>query len=703
VDSRQVSDSLGRRDDRMSTSAPCLRSDLSIIPQVYRGETSFVVKDLSAQKYFRFGAIEVRVMRCFDGQSTPAEIAASLAAEGVRISVQAVEAFARKMAGAGFLERSVEERSTLQLERLRAERTKRRRPRLFRGELLRMRWSFGDPDALLTRTLPHLRWMFGRPFVIASAALFVLYLGLLANRWNEFVAALGATYSLHNITVADVVTLWLVGGVVILVHELGHGYACKYFGGDVRELGFMLIYFQPAFYCNVSDAWSFPDRRARLWVTAAGGWIQLVIASLAAVVWWAAAPGTLVAKVALAAMLVGGVTTLFTNANPLLPLDGYFALTDWLEIPNLRHRAFAHFQWWIKRRVLRAEVPEPAASARERRVFLLYGALAFVYATALFVFLAALLLGWASRVLGTLGVLLILGVLFVLLRTRIVQWVRVISLAVRARATSRRTLGRRVVLGALIFVVLLLIIPWTISSPGTFVVRPLSTRTVSAADSGVIAQVFVAEGARVDAGAPLVRLVNRELDRDMLAAVRAIDSLTLLESAVRSTSRIGIAARLAAERSAAIATFAALQRRASDLTVRATFAGVVATARPEDLAGRRVSGGDSLLVLAVLDSVELRIALDGAGAIRVRSGQAVHAISFADLATPWTSRVTDVSAIGVARTNGSGPLEVRVRRTAGDAWRPGTAGEASVELARSNVFGALWWKARQLVRADLWL
>src|SRR3954470_4541583 len=148
----------------MSANAPCLRSDLSIIPQTFRGETSYVVKDHSAQKYFRFGAAEVRVMRCFDGRQTPAEIAAALAAEGLRISQQAVEGFARTLAGAGFLERTTAERSTLQLERVRAERQQRRKPGLFRGELLRMRWSFGDPDSLLTRTLPLVRWMFTRTF-----------------------------------------------------------------------------------------------------------------------------------------------------------------------------------------------------------------------------------------------------------------------------------------------------------------------------------------------------------------------------------------------------------------------------------------------------------------------------------------------------------------------------------------------------------
>ena len=56
----------------------------------------------------------------------------------------------------------------------------------------------------------------------------------------------------------------------VTIHELGHAYACKHFGGEVHEMGFMLVFFMPAFYANVNDAWSFPQRSARLWVTAAG-------------------------------------------------------------------------------------------------------------------------------------------------------------------------------------------------------------------------------------------------------------------------------------------------------------------------------------------------------------------------------------------------------------------------------------------------
>src|SRR4029078_8734619 len=135
--------------------------------------------------------------------------------------------------------------------------------------------SLGDPDGMFTRVLPAIRWMFTRAFIWGSVALIAASFFTLGATWSEFSSTVGQLYSLHTITFGSIVLLWLTGLVVILIHELGHGFTCKYFGGGVHEEGFMLIYFQPAFYCNVNDAWSFPALRARLWVTAAGGWVQL--------------------------------------------------------------------------------------------------------------------------------------------------------------------------------------------------------------------------------------------------------------------------------------------------------------------------------------------------------------------------------------------------------------------------------------------
>src|SRR5687767_8326105 len=287
-----------------SAHAPRLRPDLAIVEQVFRGATSFGVKDPATGKYFRFRPVEVGVMRCFDGHRTPDEIAATLTEQGLRLTARVVDGFARKLASIGLLERTLADRTTLELERLRAERRRRRRPALFRGELMRMRWSLGDPDRLFDRVLPSIRWMFGLTFIAASVALFATYFFVLAATWDEFSRTLGELYSFSTITFGTIVVVWLTGLVVILVHELGHAFTCKHFGGEVHEMGFMLIYLQPAFYCNVNDAWSFPTLRARLWVTAAGSWIQLVVAGLAAVVWFVAQPGTLVSEVAVAAMIV---------------------------------------------------------------------------------------------------------------------------------------------------------------------------------------------------------------------------------------------------------------------------------------------------------------------------------------------------------------------------------------------------------------
>ncbi|HVE32139.1 MAG TPA: hypothetical protein VNC18_01155 [Gemmatimonadaceae bacterium] len=686
----------------MSAATPCLRSDLSIIEQTYQGATSFVVKDHTAQKYFRFGANEVRVMRCFDGRSSFAEIARRLRDEGMRVSAAAVEGFARKLSGNGFLERSIEERTTLQLERLRSERQKRRRPRLFRGELLRMRWSFGDPDALLSRTLPALRWMYTPRFIGASLLLFAVYCLVIAQQWPAFTAALSATYSLHNLTIGRALLFWVMAAVVILFHELGHGYTCKYFGGEVRELGFMLIYFQPAFFCNVSDAWSFPERRARLWVTAAGTWIQLLLAGVAAIVWWAAAPGTVVADAAIAVMVVGGLTTVLTNANPLIPLDGYFALADWMEIGNLRQRAFAHLRWWLRKRIFGLDAPEPPATSRERRVFLVYGALASVYIAGLFAFLASLAFGWVRRGLGTIGVAFAVLALAITLRKSVAEWGRTLVLAVRA-ARNRRPRLARVGLATGIVLVASMFAPWSLTTTGRFTASSIRTQAIVAPDTGIVADVFVTAGMRVAAGAPLLRLVDHSLDGALLVAAGVIDSVSRAEIGARASGAVAVASRLAAERNAAAASLAVLEQRAARLTVRALGAGTVATPRPEELSGRRVLAGDSLLTLITGDSVELRIVLPRAGSVQVHPGQAVHAVSFADVTHPWTGEVSAVAAGADPDAANARALEVRARRVSDAVWRVGSSGEASIVLRRSTVFGALWWKARQLLRTDFLL
>jgi multidrug efflux pump subunit AcrA (membrane-fusion protein) len=682
--------------------APRLRADLAIVEQVFRGETSFVVKDPATRKYFRFRPVEMGVMRHFDGSRTADEIATALAADGVRLTARAVEGFARKLASIGLLERTLAERTTLELERIRADRRRRRRPALFRGELLRMRWSFGDPDAVFNRVLPAIRWMFTPAFVVASVALFAAYFLIIGATWTAFSSAIAALYAPANVTVGTAVVLWCTLMVVTFIHEIGHGFACKHFGGEVHEMGFMVLYFQPAFYCNVNDAWSFTSLGARLWVTAAGGWIELVVTSLAAIVWTIAQPGTLASEIAITTMLLGGVTAILTNANPLLPLDGYFALTDWLEIPNLRLRALAYFGWWVRRYVLRLEIPEPATTDRERRVFLIYGALAVAYIAMLFTFIGLWVVGRAHQALGAAGALIVVALILTMARRGIVEWSRSVALMVRARRRERRGIDRWrwPAIGALGIVVLLAVIPWTLTTTGQFVVAPTTSLDVTAPDSALIGAVFVREGMTVAPGAPLARLIDRDLERDFLAAGRVVDSLTLAGSRARATSAGGVAERLDAEQAQAIARASALRSRFDALMLRAPGTGTVTTPRVQELEGKRVAAGDRIMGVATLDSLEARVALVRAGAASVRAGQIVHLIAYSNVADPVDATVASVASSG-GRAGGSIEIRVPVRRVG--EWRAGATGEASIELRRSTALAVLWWNVRRRLRNDILL
>lgn len=675
-----------------------VRSDLVVVEQTYRGEQSFIVKDPQTRKYFRFRPVEVIVMQALDGQHTAVEASAALAGEGLKVTPAAVEKFAGKLTAMGLCERTLSERSVLQMERLRAERRRRVSPGPFQGDLMRIRWSAGDPDKLFDRWLPRLSFFFSRAFLLLSVVLFAVYLLVLGIKWTEFSGALADLYAL-NIDAGTLAVFWLTGTAIIVVHELGHGLTCKYFGGQVHEIGAMLIYFEPAFFCNVNDAWTFPELRARLWVTAAGSWIQLVIASLAAIVWWAAEPGTLVHEVAFAAVLIGGITTVFMNANPLIPLDGYYALSDYLEVPNLRQRALARVAWLIKSRIFRLNLPEPPADAREQRIFVIYGALATGYIALILAFFATTAFHHLSRWLGSAGIVLFLGALFLMLRSPARDWFNTARTAFRQQQTLWRAGRRRLLFGGAAIILLGALVPLRVTITGPFYAAATISMPLTAPDSGIIERVHVREGTRVGAGTTVVQMRNLGLERELMARRRASDSLALRSARARGQERHAEVAVLDADRAIEDARLRGLHERMAALSIRSHRGGAVLTPRPEELVGRWVSNGEVVLRVGDSDSLEIRIVLNGAGGTLVQPGYPVRLLTDANLGPGMEAKVSNVSAAATS----SETMEARLRLPAGNGLRPGMTGRASITIGRSNVWGALWWSIRRGIRSDIFL
>lgn len=688
-------------------SAPLLRADLTIVEQIFRNEQSFVVKDPTTHKYFRFRPVEIRVMRLFDGARSAADVAEQLVADGVRVSVATVEGFARKLLGLGLLERTLVERTTQQLERLRAER--RRTRSLIRGELLRLRFSFGDPDAFLTRTYPLVRWCFTPAFVITSLVLFAVYTCIVISQRETYARDLTATFSFGAMTPWSIIVLIIAFSLLTAIHELGHAYACKHFGGKVHEMGVMLLFCMPAFYANVNDAWSFPERRARLWVTAAGAWIEFVVTAVIAIVWLLIAPGSVLSQLAIAAMLVGGIFNLLTNANPLLPLDGYFALGDWLEITNLRQRSQAYAETWIRRHALREEVQLPALDRREARILLGYGASSWLYGTVILVTIALSVIRWADHTLGMLvSGLLLMTVLYMTrgIGGTLLVWVRtVVAISVRALAGSsaRRARWRNGFIAALLLLIIFAFVPVGLTASGTFVVLPSTALTVTAPSAGVVASVFVREGDVLALGAPVLRLANFDLVRTELRESRSDDSLRSWAMRARARARSGDVTVLDAQSGAAAARLGAARRQAEALSVRAGVAGMVVSPRPEQLLGRRVHLGDTLLQLADLSTLEAVVQLRGAGALGVRVGNPVRMLSLENAAEPLVGVVESVAAASNRMLSADGVVEVRVKLSRDTLLRAGASGEARVVWRRSTLLGAIVWNVRSRLRSDLLL
>ena len=682
---------------------PRLRRDIVISEQIYRGEVSYVVKDPVSHKYFRFRALEIAVMQEFDGKRTIAEIATALAADGVPVKAASVEAFARKLKDMGLVERSLAERSVLMLERLRADRNRRLDPKAaYRGSLLRMRWSIGDPDQWLERTLPRVRFMFTPAFIAVSVLLFLAYTFICITNWPVFSDALAQLYTPSRYTLGLILTFYLTGMVLIAIHELGHAYACKYFGGRVHEMGAMLIYFEPAFYCNVNDSWTFPELRQRMWVTVAGSWIQMVMAALAAIVWWFTEPGTLINNIAIAAVLIGGITTVLANVNPLIPLDGYYALSDYLEVSNLRQRAFGHLAWTFKRYVLRLPVPEPPADDRERKIFLIYAVLATCYITFLLWFIGGLVFGWMNGLLGLLGALLFMVGIWYMTRNVLRRGAQLVVASIKQqRAQWRNRRFGKVALIGVLAILLIAFFPWPFTVSGHFVSAAWPTTDLVAPEAGLVERVYATEGVEALAGTPILRLRSTELERTATELRRLRDSLALEALRARAMGRPAEARQYEEEVAGVGAQLQGTETRLRSLVLRSPRSGIVATPRLEELVGLHAKPGMALAQLLGSDSVEMRIALKGTGAAQVRPAQRVRLVSYANPGAAFDAVITTVAA---RSDSTSDELEARVRMPAfASHWRPGVTGEAEVILSRGTVAQVVWRAIRSRVRRDLLL
>jgi putative peptide zinc metalloprotease protein len=240
---------------------------------------------------------------------------------------------------------------------------------------LAVRLPILDPERFLERTMflvrPFLGWA---GFVLWCSVVFTALI-LISLHWKELTSNLAD----RIMSMENLLLLWIVYPVVKTLHEFGHAYTVKRFGGEVHEMGIMILVFMPVPYVDASSSTALTEKRKRILVGAAGILVELFLAAIAAFVWVNVEPGS-VRAVAFNVMLIAGVSTLFFNGNPLLRFDAYYVLSDYLEIPNLGSRSNQYIGYLLKRYVLGiVDVQAPLSSPGEAFWMVFYALASFVY------------------------------------------------------------------------------------------------------------------------------------------------------------------------------------------------------------------------------------------------------------------------------------------------------------------------------------
>ncbi len=368
---------------------PQLATDVAVCRQRFRGETAWVLHRASTRTFHHLDGAAWRVLSRLDGQRTVDDLwqfaldrfGDDAPSQGTMIELLAQLHEAELLV----VNNRLNAERLFERGQMNADREKRQR---YLNPLY-ARFALLDPDRLLNPLQPFSHWLFSRTTAMLTMILGVMALFCIAPHSATLAQEVS---DLTLFSPGQTLAFFLIYPCLKLLHELAHALAIKRGGGEVHELGIALMVLLPVPYVDASAASLFADKRERMLVSAAGVLLELTIAALAAIV-WVNSQG-LVHELALSVMVIGSVSTVLFNGNPLLKFDGYYVLADAIEIPNLAARARRHVLEIGRTRLLGMPAKEAPITDRAERAWLLgYGVLSSGYRLALMLGIAWMLSG----------------------------------------------------------------------------------------------------------------------------------------------------------------------------------------------------------------------------------------------------------------------------------------------------------------------
>lgn len=568
---------------RVAGIRPRLRSHAVIHRHLYRGQVWYVLQDRSSGRFHRFSPVANLVIGLMDGKRTLREIwdiACTRLGDDAPTQDEVIGMLASLHRADVLQSDAHPDIHELQERNVRQERMKLKQ---YISNPLSLRFPLFDPDRLLEWMNPLGRRLFGMGGAVLWLAVVGWALVLAGTHWGE----LSKDLSAQLFAAENLLMMALVFPVAKLIHEFGHGMAVKARGGEVHEMGVMLLVLMPVPYVDASASLAFREKRDRMLIGAAGMLSELLFAALAMFVWVNVEPGV-VRALAYNVMVVAGVSTLVFNINPLLRFDGYYIMADQLEIPNFGQRANTYFGYLIRRYLLRVKSADtPDATAGEKRWFVFYAVASFMYR--MFVTLSIALL--VAEQYFVVGVLLALWSLYNTLVLPIGKRIGYLFSSSELHGRRAQALATTTLALALLAAMLFWLPAPSWTRTEGVAMAPEDAR-VRVGTDGFVKAVVAKTRQQVRRGDPLVVIE----DPEMVARVALLEA-QLKEQQARYTAAYGDRVQLNVIREEVAHIGARLEearRREKELVIRSPSDGTFLIAESGDIPGRFVRRGELL-------------------------------------------------------------------------------------------------------------
>src|SRR5579862_3174506 len=569
---------------RVAERRPKLRSHARLYRHRYRGELWYLLQDPASSRVHRFTPAARLIISLMDGTRTVSqlwEIANRRLAEGAPTQDEMIQLLGQLHA-ADLLQSDV----TPDVVELftRGAREDRARYRRSFANPMALRIPLWDPDAFLNRSNRWVRWIWSRWGAILWLAVVLPALFLIPPHWPE----LSNNFADRVLALDNLVVLYCVFPMLKALHEMGHATATKAGGGEVHDMGIMMLVLLPVPYVEASAATIFKSKYRRALVGAAGVTVELFVAALAFYAWLLVEPG-LVRAVLFNVMVIASVSTLVFNGNPLLRYDAYYILADLIEIPNLAARSARYWAYLLERYVLGVRDAEtPATASAEKAWFVFYGFAATCYR----VLVTAVIALFIAQRFFVIGVLLALWAVAAMAFVPVIRGIRHLTANPRLHRKRTRATAAVVAIGLACSGFLLGVpIPYHSHAEGALWLP--EEAIVRAGADGFLQKFLVEPGTRVVVGQALTQSSEPALAAELRRDQAKIAELKAEYDAEFVTNQAK-AQIVRDQLDSAQASLALVGERTADLVSRARVDGVFVVPGMVDMPGRYYHKGDLL-------------------------------------------------------------------------------------------------------------